>query len=790
MSMMGKRKKRKEVQKENEQYQLLLSNMNGGMVVVTGGRSSDKIKTTYVSSGFTEMTGYTLEDIQSRYQGDYLEVIYKDDRETTLKDLLKQIAIGDTYRLSYRIQKKDGSIIWVMDNGYLAEDENGVNNHGILTDITIIKQQEEEIRLSENRFSIAINASSGTLFEVDLKRKWYTHFENAQRIFGVGAEKLLEDTHAFSTLPHGEFEDAVTNYFFHPEDRNTSKEAMEVLRKEGTVSYEARLRRFDNRYIWARIDLSLSADENGVPLRMVGFMSDIDDIKKQAQRLESRVQTDPMTGLYNQVATATLANKVLINQGNGLHALMVLDIDDFKGINDTLGHAFGDVVLIEACTKLKALFRGEDIVGRMGGDEFAVLMKNVPDTSSVLKKAAELSKVFRQTYTGEKEDYKISCSIGIIMIQQNKESFEELYRKADAALYQAKKNGKDQLVLYEEKNAASYPIESKKTKDEELRNLKVFHNIEEHIFELLYDSKDFSISINMALSAIGQQYHVSRVAIFENDENNHTTSNIYEWCNEGISSEMQHLQNLPLTLGEESVMDCFDHNGLLYCNDVKELSPYMRQILEPQGILSSLQVTIGNGKKMYGFIGFDECKEHRVWTVEEIEKLSFLSKMLSVFLFQEKTKTALITNLNTRLKILDVLPDCICVVNPENHAIEYANHKMQTLFPLAKAGAFCFTTLRGGQEKPCETCIMERIKRGDTDNLEIISEDKNTHLRVNAISIYWTNNQKMVLLYGVREEVSDFEKIVEASNPKTEPKMIDPNGLDVIPHVPEQPIFK
>ncbi|MEG2145194.1 MAG: diguanylate cyclase [Lachnospiraceae bacterium] len=740
------------VRMAHQRYQSLLDNINGGMVVATCGDSPEDIIVTYVSAGFTDMTGYKLEDIQHIFRGHYLDVLYEDDREEAFRKHQEQITDGNIYRIPYRIKKKDNDIIWVMDNGYMIQDEDGLYNHSILTDITIIKKQEEELRLSENRFSVAINASSGAMFEVNLRNQTFTHFENAERIFGVSSKKLIKDTSPFSQLPYNEFIDAVTEYFFHLDDYKVVRDAMKESETYNKASYEARLRRGDNSYIWARVDLSFSKDTDGLPIRLVGLISDIDDIKRQTKMLENKVQTDSMTGLYNKVAMDTLVNKILKDDTNSFHALIVLDIDNFKGINDTLGHAFGDVVLIEGSTKLKALFRSNDIVGRMGGDEFAILMKDVSDTSMVLKKVMDLSGVFRQTYVGEKEDYKISCSMGIVMIQNSTECFEKIYRKADAALYQAKQNGKDQFVLYQEQDSSTYPIASKQTQKEDLHHLKTSHNIEDHIFELLYDSKDFNISIHMALAAIGQQYHVSRVAIFENNQDNNTTNNTYEWCNDGVNSERNNLQNIKLESETESVLDCFDQEGLLYCNDIRELKPYMRKILEDQGICSTLQMTIINGEKIYGFIAFDECKEYRIWTSEEIEKLSFLSKVLSVFLFQEKSKTALLANLKTRLKILDVLPDCICVVNPETHCLEYVNKKMQQLFPAAQTGTFCFATLRGGAHAPCNTCIVEQIKRDDTDNLEIISSDQKLHLKVNALSIQWTNNQNMVLLYGISQE--------------------------------------
>ncbi|MEG1710380.1 MAG: diguanylate cyclase [Clostridia bacterium] len=746
--IVSNRLQNKEMVIANQKYQSLLSNINGGMLVAKHATSADKTIATYVSSGFTEMTGYTLEDITNTYGGRYLDVLFEEDRQAAFDIYMKQTQLGNTYHMPYRIRKKDGSIIWIMDNGYLVKDTDGLHNHSIITDITIIKNQEEELRLSESRFSLAINASSGTLFEVDLKNKIYTHFENAERIFGISAEKLLSDTFAFSKFPFDEFVDMTTKYFFHPDDIHLAKIGMDKLIESKTASYEARIRRFDNSYIWVKIDLSLNLDAFKAPSRLIGFMSDIDDIKKQAEILSNEILIDQMTGLYNKVAMATLSKKIIDEFSHERHALIVLDVDNFKGINDTLGHAFGDLVLIEACTKLKALFESKDIVGRVGGDEFAVLMKNIPDTSYVLKKANELAGIFRQTYAGENNEYKISCSMGIIIIDSNAENYEILYRKADAALYQAKQLGKDRFVLYCERDAANYPIKCKRTNNEDLQNLTASNSIESHIFELLYSSKDFNVSINMALAAIGRQYHVSRVAIFENDDDNYFTSNTYEWCNDGISSEIKNLQNVKISLGTESILNSFDQNGLLYCNDVRELPQYLKSILDSKGVLSNLQIIISNDKKICGFIGFDECTDYRAWTSDEIEKLYFISKLLSVFLFKKKAEVTLIENLHTRLKILDILPDYICVVNPETHSIVYSNKKMQEILPDAQIDAFCFNTLRGGQGVPCQTCLIERIKRGDKDNLEIISEDKKIHLKIKALSINWTNNKEMVLLYG------------------------------------------
>ncbi|MEG1884418.1 MAG: cache domain-containing protein, partial [Clostridia bacterium] len=203
------RRHNKEILAANQQYQSLLSHINGGMIVAVHAQTAQETIATYVSPGFTDMTGYTLEDLQNLYHGRYLDVILAEEREAVFKKYLEQLAVGNTYWMPYRIRKKDGSFLWVMDNGYLVRGADGLHNHSIITDITAVKAQEEELRMSESRFSVAINASSGTLLEVDLKQKVFTHFENSKRIFAVSAQRLLDDTRAFSLLPYDEFMDAV-----------------------------------------------------------------------------------------------------------------------------------------------------------------------------------------------------------------------------------------------------------------------------------------------------------------------------------------------------------------------------------------------------------------------------------------------------------------------------------------------------------------------------------------------------------------------------------------------------
>jgi len=163
------------------------------------------------------------------------------------------------------------------------------------------------------------------------------------------------------------------------------------------TSLEFRQKKADGSYLWVRIQSSPVFDENGIPYKAVGLISDIDQQKRKLRSLEIKVQLDPLTKVYNKMTIQKLVDDCLENNPLDGHALLFIDIDDFKSINDDLGHTFGDLVLSEISNKLRDLFRSVDIVGRVGGDEFVVFMKGAHDKNLIKDKAVKICTVLRQT---------------------------------------------------------------------------------------------------------------------------------------------------------------------------------------------------------------------------------------------------------------------------------------------------------------------------------------------------------------------------------------------------------
>ena len=134
--------------------------------------------------------------------------------------------------------------------------------------------------------------------------------------------------------------------------------------------------------------------------------------------------------------------------------MFLFDIDNFKKINDTMGHAFGDEVLRSLGVQIGAIFRASDIVGRVGGDEFMVFLKDITSDEDIMKEAGKVEAFFKSFQAGEYVKYKATASIGVAIFPQEGEDFETLYKAADQGLYKAKKRGKNQLAFYRDRAPA------------------------------------------------------------------------------------------------------------------------------------------------------------------------------------------------------------------------------------------------------------------------------------------------------------------------------------------------
>jgi len=234
-----------------------------------------------------------------------------------------------------------------------------------------------------------------------------------------------------------------------PEDTDhITAEVIEAVNKDGKWTGEVRMLHKDGHIGWIESMCVPITDDNDQMIGALGINRDITDRMAETERLNNMAHYDQLTKIPNRYL---LLDRIahLIEQSdrhNNEFALLYIDLDKFKDINDSKGHAFGDRILTEVANSLKQSIRGSDTVARIGGDEFVVLLEEVTDRNNVSMIAEILIEELHKPFTIDQQDFEISGSIGIAIYPADGNTTDELLASADKAMYKAKENGRDTFV--------------------------------------------------------------------------------------------------------------------------------------------------------------------------------------------------------------------------------------------------------------------------------------------------------------------------------------------------------
>ena len=397
------------------------------------------------------------------------------------------------------------------------------------------------------------------------------------------------------------------------------------LRPGAHCETEFRLHNKNGGTLWVmnRCELGDGGEDDGAMGEAECLLIDISAIKAEQHELLQQAQWDMLTGLWNRASAQAQIEQYIRERGdNGAGALVLMDVDNFKMVNDTYGHPFADTVLTDVAAILTRAFRTGDIVSRLGGDEMLVFLKDIGSMEAVQEKVDKVIDTIRTRLSAKTHKGELSCSFGISVFPDDAGDYAALYQKADLALYCAKER-KGRAVLYSsvrmrmlEQNIAREVTEIDPADEAACawaaEDARLRSGVTEDVFR----------AIRERMAEIGQRYDISRVYIFEVTRDEQVAVNTFEWCAEGIEPEIGNLQALPADLLAPYYMELFENDGLFYCYDIRKLSPMLYDIVEPQGIKSMLQCGIEKDGKMFGMVGFDECRRRCYWSGQEIRVLS------------------------------------------------------------------------------------------------------------------------------------------------------------------------
>ncbi len=362
------------------------------------------------------------------FEGNRAPEIFPPDRWAVLEPLYAAALRGEAGSIELRWGAEDGDSLFLLEvNPWRGEAGEVLGGVAVARDITAAKCTETELREARERFERAFEDAPIGMALIGIEGRWLRVNHRVCEITGYAAEELLGRT--FQEITH-------------PDDLEADLEHVQALLEGQIREYqmEKRYIRADGSEVWIMLSVSLVRDAGGDPLHFIAQIEDISERKRMEKRLQWLADSDALTGVRNRrLLEQELFVAVKRCQRYGEHAaLLLLDLDDLKVINDTHGHKVGDDVLRAVARAIEGRVRGSDSIARLGGDEFAVLMSHA-DRSAAEALVGELAQAISECEVrAGGQTIRPSASIGYALIDEDTADDEAVLIEADRSMYATK----------------------------------------------------------------------------------------------------------------------------------------------------------------------------------------------------------------------------------------------------------------------------------------------------------------------------------------------------------------
>lgn len=358
------------------------------------------------------------------------EIIHPEDYDRSWARWRHSVETGEAYETQYRLRHRSGAFRWILARALPIRDERGrvESWYGTYTDIHERMQTEEVLSASEERLRLALNAAHMVAWEVNLETRFTKRSDNSIRLLGIRSG------------PHKDFIEGI-----HPEDRPAIERFFQRVSSNGFDAIECRYTLPCGQMRWLGIRAE-KADRN----RIVGVTFDITHRKEAEEELRRSANYDFLTGLPNRFLFQRRLEEALADakQIGASVSLLLIDLDHFKDVNDTLGHDVGDALLKEIAARLSAMIRDCDTVARLGEDEFAILVVEPLGLDNAMRLGSLVIETLRQPFNHCDRTIITRASIGVATYPDHDAEAVGLVKDANIALDQAKKRGRHRVVTY------------------------------------------------------------------------------------------------------------------------------------------------------------------------------------------------------------------------------------------------------------------------------------------------------------------------------------------------------
>jgi diguanylate cyclase (GGDEF)-like protein/PAS domain S-box-containing protein len=369
----------------------------------------------------------------------------------------------ESFEASYRVRNNQGKWVWLLDRGKVVErdtQQNPVRITGTLKDITKLKKAEERLRLfakSIENISDAVAIFNEHFITIEVNRAY-------EKITGLSKKQALRQPFDFSQYP-----------------ASYTESVKQQVKTHGRWHNEIESKRANGEIYQADINIDVIRDEEGRISHYVSVFSDISERKAKEEELRKLANSDTLTELPNR--SYFQAKHEHLVKFKTPHALLVFDLDNFKKINDSLGHEIGDKLLCQVAERIVKSARGQDTVCRLGGDEFSLIIENTNDVHAIGSIAKNILEQIKQPLKlSTTQEVVLHSSIGIVIYPEDGTSPQELLKNADTAMYHAKNTGGNRYQFF------NNSMNKEAVKRLQVENL-IRYGIKEDYFSVYYQPK-------------------------------------------------------------------------------------------------------------------------------------------------------------------------------------------------------------------------------------------------------------------------------------------------------------
>ncbi len=392
----------------------------------------------YLSQGHLRILGYSPHEFLQN-QNLWRSRVPDEDWQTYHHPFLQQLLTHKSAHTEYRFRHRDGHTLWISLN---ASAELQADGSHLVTCVGVDISQRKKAVLalaeSEARFRQMADSSALMIWLSDEAGNITFANQTILSFLGVSFEKV-QDWHWLN--------------FVHPDDQQRVETATrEAMQQQQSYELEYRVRSDAGNYRWILEQAKPRYDEKGGFVGYIGSAIDITNLKLGEAKLRSAAWQDSLTGLPNRTFLTEKIESLLqaFHQGRILpFGVMFLDLDRFKVVNDSLGHAAGDELLLEIAHRLRSALRQEDTLGRLGGDEFIAIIENVQGVEDLYECGDRLRRRVSEPYLLNNTEVSVGVSIGIAIVSHRYHSAGELLRDADIAMYAAKNRGRNCMQVFQ-----------------------------------------------------------------------------------------------------------------------------------------------------------------------------------------------------------------------------------------------------------------------------------------------------------------------------------------------------